>query len=136
MGAWGKGALENDDACDYADMIADGKDLSGLERTLDTAIQAGEDYLEVSDGAEALAAGEIVARLLGRPGALTPRTAKIDEWISGLKQAPGAPLVDKAVQAVTRVMTEPSELMEIWIDSDNFDDWQDGVEDLLHRLKP
>jgi len=136
MGAWGKGALENDDACDYADMIADGKDLSGLERTLDTAIQAGEDYLEVSDGAEALAAGEIVARLLGRPGALTPRTAKIDDWISGLKQAPGAPLVDKAVQAVTRVMTEPSELMEIWIDSDNFDDWQDGVEDLLHRLKP
>ena len=136
MGAWGKGALENDDACDYADMIADGKDLSGLERTLDTAIQAGEDYLEVSDGAEALAAGEIVARLLGRPGALTPRTAKIDEWMSGLKQAPGAPLVDKAVQAVTRVMTEPSELMEIWIDSDNFDDWQDGVEDLLHRLKP
>jgi hypothetical protein len=136
MGAWGKGALENDDACDYADIIADGKDFSGLEGTLDKAASAGDAYLEVSDGAEALAAGEIIARLLGRPGDLTPRTAKIDDWVAGLKQAPNAQLVDKAVQAVTRVMTEPSELMEIWIDSDNFDDWQDGVEDLLHRLKP
>jgi hypothetical protein len=134
MGAWGKGPLENDDACDYADAIADGTDLSPLERTLDKAVKANGSYLEASDGAEALAAGEIVARLLGRPGELTPRTAKIDEWIESKKVAPSSQLIDKAKRAVSRVMTEPSELMELWIDSDDFDSWQSSVEDLIQRL--
>ncbi|MGZ6021044.1 MAG: DUF4259 domain-containing protein [Rhizomicrobium sp.] len=134
MGAWGKGPLENDDACDYADAVADGTDLSPVERTLDKAVKANGSYLEASDGAEALAAGEIVARLLGRPGELTPRTAKIDEWIESKKVAPSSQLINKAKRAVSRVMTEPSELMELWIDSDDFDSWQSSVEDLIQRL--
>ncbi|MGZ5930692.1 MAG: DUF4259 domain-containing protein [Rhizomicrobium sp.] len=134
MGAWGKGPLENDDACDYADAVADGTDLSPVERTLDKAVKANGSYLEASDGAEALAAGEIVARLLGRPGELTPRTAKIDEWIESKKVAPSSQLIDKAKRAVSRVITEPSELMELWIDSDDFDSWQSSVEDLIQRL--
>src|SRR5450755_3121615 len=95
MAAWGNGPLENDDACDYTDVVADGKDLSQIERTIDKAANANGHYLEASDSAEALAAGEIIARLLGRPGDMTPRTAKIDEWIADNKLVPSAALIDK-----------------------------------------
>jgi len=136
MAAWGKGPLENDDACDFADGVADGTDLSVLDRTLDKAANANGHYLEASDGAEALAAGEIIARLLGRPGDVTPRTAKIDGWIADRKLVPGAALIDKAQRAVLRVITDPSELMQLYIDSDDYDGWESAVEDLAHRIKP
>lgn len=136
MAAWGKGPLENDDACDFADGVADGTDLSVLDRTLDKAAKANGHYLEASDGAEALAAGEIIARLLGRPGDVTPRTAKIDGWIADRKLVPGAALIDKAQRAVLRVITDPSELMQLYIDSDDYDGWESAVEDLAHRIKP
>ena len=136
MAAWGKGPLENDDACDYTDVVADGKDLSQIERTIDKAANANGHYLEASDSAEALAAGEIIARLLGRPGDMTPRTAKIDEWIADNKLVPSAALIDKAQRAVLRVITDPSELMQLYTDSDDYDGWESTVEDLAHRIKP
>src|SRR5690242_8727108 len=140
MAAWGSGPFENDDAADYADGITQGRDLTGLERTLDKAIGAGKEYLEAPDGAEALAAGEIVARLLGRPAAETPRLdqldkrMRLDDWVRNAKLVPAPQLINKARRAVERVKTEPSELMELWIDSDDFDSWQSAVEDLLGRL--
>lgn len=140
MAAWGSGPLENDDAADYADGIIEDRDLTGLERTLDKALGVGMEYLEAPDGAETLAAGEIVARLLGRPGAETPRLEqldkrmRLDDWVRNAKLVPAPQLVNKAQRAVERVMTEPSELMELWIDSDDFDSWQSAVKDLSRRL--
>ena len=135
MGAWGIGALENDDACDYADDVAVGGDLSGVERTFDKTLSVRTEYLEAPDGAETLAAAEIVARLLGRPGADSPRLETLDDWIEKKKLAPTPQLVDKAKRAVARVLTEPSELMELWFDSNDFDAWKSSVEDLTRRLR-
>lgn len=134
MGAWGSGALENDDACDYADDIAAGKDLSGVERTFDKALSVTNESLEAPDGAETLAAAEIIARLLGRPGAESPRLETLDAWIEKAKR-PTPQLIDKARRAVERVMTEPSELMELWFDSNDFELWKSSVEDLSRRLR-
>lgn len=135
MGAWGFGALENDDACDYADDIAAGGDLSGVERTFDKTLGVQSEYLEAPDGAETLAAAEIIARLLGRPGADSPRLEPLDEWIEKKKLAPTPQLVDKAKRAVERVVSEPSELMELWFDSNDFEAWKSSVEDLSRRLR-
>jgi hypothetical protein len=134
MGAWGFGALENDDACDYADEIVAEQNLSGVERTLDKTLGVSTGYLEAPDGAETLAAAEILARLLGRPGAGSPRLEALDDWIARAKLSPAHELVDKARRAVERVMTEPSELMELWFDSNDFDSWKSSVEDLSRRL--
>jgi hypothetical protein len=136
MGAWGSGPLENDNASEYADGVADGTDLSPVERALDKVVKAKVNYVAASDGAEALAACEIIARLLGHQGETTPRDSKIDEWIESIKLAPSSELIEKAQAAISRVMTERSELKLLWMDSNDFDAWKHAVEDLAQRLTP
>ena len=134
MGAWGTGTFENDGASDYGLAIIEGRDASGLERTLDRVLEMGTGYLEAPDGSEALAAADIRARLMGRPGESTPYTQEIDAWVGVTKITPSSQLIDKARRAVSRVLTEPSELMELWQDSDDFEAWKASVEVLARRL--
>ena len=134
MGAWGFGTFENDDACDYGAAIVQGRDVSGLERTLDQVLGIGVSFLEAPNGSEALAAADIVARLMGRPGENTPYTKTIDEWVAALRITPSTQLIDKARRAVSRVLMEPSELVELWQESNDFESWKASVEALSERL--
>jgi Domain of unknown function (DUF4259) len=104
------------------------------KQALDRISLRGDDYLEAPDAEEGLAAAEIVARLNGSPGDKTPYTASIDRWIEGSQTSVAAEVIEKAKRAITRVLSEPSELLELWTPSDNFDDWKRSVERLLDRL--
>jgi hypothetical protein len=134
MGAWGTGIFDNDDARDYANGIIDGRGIGGLERTLDRVLGIGAGYLEAPDSSEALAAADMIACLLGRPGDVTPYSEKLDAWVKKVKTTPGNQLLDKARQAVNRVLTEPSELLELWQESDEFEIWKTSIEALSKRL--
>ncbi len=134
MGAWGTGIFENDDASDYANTIVDGHDTGVLERTLDRVLAIGTGYLEAPDSSEALAAADMIACLLGRPGDDTPYSEKIDAWVRKVKITPSSQLIDKARRTVSRVLTEPSELLELWQESDEFEIWKASVESLSGRL--
>jgi hypothetical protein len=134
MGAWGMGNFENDEACDYADNVAHGGGIALLEKTLDRVLAEGAAYLETPDGTEALAAGDIVARLLGHVEDETGLEA-LDAWIAATIAKPSRELVDKAKRAAQRVLSEPSELMELWQDSDHFEVWRATVESLIQRLR-
>jgi Domain of unknown function (DUF4259) len=137
MGAWGKGIFENDTACDFAEAVAGGGGVSTVEHALDRILSRGFDYLEASDAAEGLAAAEIVARLNGRPGDKTPYTARVDHWIEGSQtSAVGPAIIEKARRATARVLSEPSELLELWMASDDFDGWKRSLHALLDRLGP
>jgi len=134
LGAWGVGTFENDTACDYAAEVADGKDLSRIEATLDAVLAAGATHLEAPDAEEALAAADIIARLGGRFGQRDAYTATIDEWITRIKLQPSKQLVEKARGSIARIMKEPSEIVDLWRDSDEFEMWKSSVEDLTARL--
>ena len=134
MGAWGVGAFENDTACDYACEVAGGKDISRIEITLARVLATGAANLKAPDAEEALAAADILARLGGRFGKRDAYTASIDEWVTQTKLQPGKQLVKKALSAIARILKGPSELMELWRDSDEFDAWKASVEELTARL--
>lgn len=134
MGAWDVDAFGNDTALDWAYGLEQSEDLSLLEQTLQTVLDAGEDYLEAPEAEEGLAAAEVVARLLGNWGVRNAYTEAVDAWVTGIGLKPGPDLLEMARAAVSRVMAWPSELLELWQDSDALADWQAAVLDLSARL--
>ena len=67
------------------------------------------------------AAADIVARLSGN-------------WVERQKSPPPQQLREKARRCVTQILTEPSEMLELWQDTDEFDAWKRSVEAVLARL--
>jgi hypothetical protein len=134
MGAWGAGIFENDTASDWAFGLEGATDASLIERTLTKVLAVGAQYLEARDAEEGLAAAEAVARMRGNWGGRDAYTEPMDKWIETVKIAPGDELVQKALAVVRRVLSEPSELMELWAESDEFDTWKAALEDLRSRL--
>jgi Domain of unknown function (DUF4259) len=134
VGAWGSGVFENDTACDFASTVAEGGGIPALTQALDRVLSSKGDYLEASDAAEGLAAAEIIARLIGHLGKETAYTASIDAWVKSARITASDELVEKAKLSILRILSEPSELLELWTDSDDFDDWKRSVEDVSARL--
>jgi hypothetical protein len=135
MGAWGIGVFDNDTACDWADDLAETDDLSVVEASLEKVLSSGADYLEAPDAEEALAAAEVVARLQGNTGDSDAYTEAIDTWVSEHKLFVSAALAKKTLTALERILLEPSELLELWGESDEFDAWKTDVENLKSRIR-
>lgn len=131
MGAWGTGPFDNDDAADFAatldDLEPEDKPAAIREALLEAAEET--DYLERDAGGAAVAAAALVA-------AQQPDGDTIDA-ISGPKQSiPDLPedLRALAVQALTRVLADDSELNELWTDSPDGDDWFTMIAQLTEIL--
>jgi hypothetical protein len=131
MGAWGIGTFENDTACDFAAEVAEASGLVVLEQALDRVL-ASTNYLEARDAEEGLAAADIVARLNGSPGDRDAYTAEID--VERSRTTPSEALIEKARRSVTRILTEPSELLQLWQVSGDFGAWKDSVKEVSRRL--
>ncbi|HEX9210695.1 MAG TPA: DUF4259 domain-containing protein [Bradyrhizobium sp.] len=134
MGAWGLGVFENDTSCDFASAVADGGGIDALREAIERVLSSRRNYLEASDAEEGLAAADIVARLRGNPGQQSTYTAAVDAWVAKSKAVAADELVQKAKQVVARILAEPSELLELWAESQDFDGWKRAVEDVARRL--
>jgi len=134
VGAWGFDVFENDTACDYAAEVAEGSDLSGIEGKLDHILRIGTAYPKAPDAEEALAAADILARLQVRFGQQNAYTDGIDRWVRDLKVKPSKELVEKARRSIARILTDPSELLGLWRESEDFDSWKSCVQGLSNRL--
>ncbi|MBD9390707.1 DUF4259 domain-containing protein [Acidovorax sp. ACV01] len=113
MGAWSHEPFGNDDANDWAYDLEGVSDLSLVEAALDQALEV-EDYLEAPEGSNAIAAVEVLAKLLGRGTQADSYTEKIDEWVKSVSIQPSPELLEKAKQVLARVVGEDSELKELW----------------------
>ena len=129
MGTWGSGSFENDEASDFAyEFERDG--LSALDAALSVA---RADDLDAPRGQRAIAAAELVAAAMGRPGELPPEidinanpfVARIAEGLADLRVM--------AIAAVDRVLAEKSELKDLWEEGDSAE-WLAAVDDLRRRL--
>ena len=134
MGTWALDAFGNDYAMDWAQDLQEYKTLELVETTLDNVIDSTEEELEAPFAAEALAALEVIARLLGKPGEIDPATADVDEWVSACKKKITPPLLDKAHLAFERIVSESSELRQLWQESEHFEEWQAEVAALRLRV--
>jgi len=133
MGTWDTDSFQNDAASDWAFEQESAADLGHVSKTLLVVVKTGDDYLEVDEGQEALAAAEVVARLKGNWGQRDPYSEPVDKWIQNHPQTPSDDLVDLALKAIDRVNSEPSELLELWGESGS-DDWKQCVSSLRERV--
>ena len=135
MGAWGTGIFDNDTACDWAYGLKETNDLSLIECALDKVLKVGSEYLDASDAEKALAAAETVARLKGNWGIKDSYTETMDKWVETARLVPPQALIEKAFKATERVISGPSELLELWGEGIEFTAWEESVKDLSRRLK-
>jgi len=130
MGAWSHEPFGNDDANDWAYSLEGINDLSVIEAALDRALDT-EDYLEAPEASEAVAAVEVLAKLLGKGTQTDSYTEKVDEWVKSVGVTPDAALITKANRAIERIRGENSELRELWEEGEA-EEWL-GSLDALRR---
>jgi len=134
MGAWDVGIFDNDTACDWAYELHDAPDLSVVRHAIEAVLVAGTDYLDADHACEALAACEVIARLRGKWGVRDSHSATADDWVDKHPQEVPAEVVAHALEAIDRVLSAPSELRELWDESDEAAKWHAVVSDLRARL--
>ena len=132
MGCWDIGPFENDSAGDFVAAVCDGGGLAAIEDAFDHVLEAGSEYLEAPTAEEAVAAVAIVARL--KDGVPLLKETALEAWIVQERPSVSPGLIAKACDALRRVMTAPSELLELWQEGEEFPDFKAGIDDLLRRL--
>ncbi|MFD7408401.1 DUF4259 domain-containing protein [Streptomyces sp. NPDC059866] len=131
MGTWDVGPFDNDTAADFCgdlDEAAAGERegivRGALTRVIDTA-----DYLEAPESDVVVVVAALVAAQCpgGEPAdpVYGPKEPLPD--LTGLR--------DLALRALDRVLTEPSELMELWAESDG-GPWRANIRQLQNVLLP
>ena len=134
MGTWAVDAFGNDDAADWAYELEEAEDLRPIEEAITEVLTVGDEYLEAPEGAVALAAIEVLARLIGNPGEKNSYTEAADKWVANVSAKPSAELINRAHAAIARILAENSELKELWQDSEEYEDWLASVNELRTRV--
>lgn len=132
MGAWGTGTFENDDAADWVYDLEGADDLDLVRDALEEAVEVSG-YIDLREGARALAAAEVVAASAGRP--LPDLPEPVSAWLDSRRPAPTDDDRSLARQAVERVTGARSELAELWGEGDKGEPWWAAVADLSSRLQ-
>ncbi|NRR31476.1 DUF4259 domain-containing protein [Oxalobacteraceae bacterium] len=134
MGTWAVGAFGNDYAQDWAADLHEIKNMDAVENTLDTALGNAGEELEAPFAAEALVAIEVVARVQGHWGERSEDSASVDQWVEQKPQKPRPDLALKARRVIERILSEQSELRDLWEESEHYADWRASVEELKARV--
>jgi len=71
--------------------------------------------------------------LKGNTGVSDSYTEATEAWVAAHPQLPSQDLVELAIQALDRILDKPSELLELWEESDEFEAWKNSVIDLRNR---
>lgn len=130
MGAWGYGAFDNDTAGDWVYALEEAEDLEVIEAALDAVVDVEDEYLEAAEAEVALAAAAVVALLQAGEDAPECVNETVNEWVASHPQDVPWKLAKKTVAALDRILTEPSELLELWSETEDFDAWQASVVEL------
>ena len=133
MGTWGTETFANDDAMDWIAALEDTDDIHVVERALRTVNDA-DGYLEAPDCSVALAAAEVVATILKKPGPDVP--SEVFEWIARVGRELPPSLQNDARRALDRVGAD-SELLELWEEAGDpgLGAWRATLTELRGRLE-
>ncbi|GAA3021285.1 hypothetical protein GCM10020229_35610 [Kitasatospora albolonga] len=131
MGTWDIGPFENDNAADFAAFLDDAEqsERGAILRRVLAAVADSTDYLEIDEGAEAVAAAALIAAQLPGGAPVSPAY--------GPKQ-PLPPLAPElralAAAALGRVLGDDSELAELWDETEYGEPWRADIGRLVAVL--
>ncbi|MBS2025580.1 MAG: DUF4259 domain-containing protein [Deltaproteobacteria bacterium] len=127
MSAWGLEPFENDEAEDW---LAELSDWSSVRGALAKVVEAApEEERDLTDCFVGLAAAEVVAAALGRPGAIPDEAA---DWVDAHRDGCTEQLRALAVACASQIESK-SELQDLW-DGDLSEEWHALMKDLIRRL--
>ncbi|MFJ9250021.1 DUF4259 domain-containing protein [Streptomyces sp. NPDC101776] len=131
MGTWDVGPFDNDTAADWCGDFDDASPDARQGLVRDTLVRAADttDYLDADVGDEAIAAAALVAAQCPGGEPADPHYGP-DEPVPDLTG-----LRALALRALDRVMTKPSELLEVWGESDG-NPWHAVINRLRETLTP
>lgn len=133
MGAWNYKIFGNDTACDWAFDLEECVDLSFIDSTIRKLID-NNDYIEAPDAEEALAAIDTITRLRGHFSQKDSYTESIDQWVLKFRLDIPKELIEISKTVISKVLSDKSELYELWSESADFSEWNKEILDLLTRL--
>ncbi|MFE0647401.1 DUF4259 domain-containing protein [Streptomyces sp. NPDC059534] len=127
MGTWDIGPFDNDTAADFSYRVDESpaeKKAEVLRASFREVIETGEEYLDADLAVEAIASAALVA-------AQCPGGEPVTTSYGPKNPLPDLPpeLRPEAVAALDRILAEPSELLELWEESDG-EEWKTGVRNL------
>ncbi|MFH8858281.1 DUF4259 domain-containing protein [Streptomyces rochei] len=133
MGTWGTGPFDSDLAADFVDeleRLTHQQVIEVLERAFQRVTDSGE-RIDSGDGAEAVAAGALVASTLpDSPIVIDPD----DSPREPLPELP-ASLRASARLALDRVLQDGSDMAISWVDSADAEQWRQEVRQILRALE-
>ncbi|GGP96696.1 DUF4259 domain-containing protein [Streptomyces roseolilacinus] len=131
MGTWDIGPFDNDTAADFCGDLdeAPAGRREGIIRDALTRVIGAAGCLEAPESEEAVAAAALVAAQCpgGEPAHPVYGPEEPLPDLTGLR--------DLALRALDRVVTDPSELMDLWTESDG-GPWQAAIDRLRNTLLP
>jgi hypothetical protein len=134
MGAWSHEPFGNDTASDWAYGLDDARDLRLIQGAVNAVVEGEDGYLDASIAEEAVAAAEVIAHLLGRGTQHDSYTERVQAWASSISAKPNPELRRKARQALQRILSEDSELRELWQESDEYAAWEGSIKALQYAI--
>jgi hypothetical protein len=133
MGAWGVGLFDDDSALDFLEELTQTKDPLGLMNQSFTSATASE-YLEYDSAQSVLVSAAAMDTLLNGTQH-SDDLEDLDAWVQRNGNLNVATLRPLAVSALRRVLSEGSELRELWSENANdYPMWRGGIESLVARL--
>ena len=132
MGAWDIGSFDNDDALDWVYELEEAEDFSILAEAFETVLGQRGAVPDASDSSIVVCAAEVTAGLLDSRSDELP-----DEVLAWMEDQPepSEALLKMASEALTIVLNK-SELKELWAESDVYTEWEEGIRELLERMRP
>lgn len=136
MGAWGYGIFDDDTAYDYVDEIDNSDNPKEIfKKAFKNAIDA--DYLEYDDcHAVTVSASYIDSILNGTRPRVDTEDENYFQFIENNKNLDVTDLKTDAVKALEKVISDNSELNELWAANEElYPKWKGNIEELIKRLK-
>lgn len=136
MGAWGYHTFEDDTTCDWLSSLYEAEDPRGF---LISSLNPGQDDspLDYLDCSSILGASETVFSLLYHIRDNPP--AEFKEWIQNHQILPVTDLKNDCIQSLRRVLSEDSELSEIWSDSgedyQGYKIWRSNIDEMIKTFE-
>lgn len=133
MGAWGIGIFDNDSALDWIDEIVSSE--GAFHVFVDLMNEAvSTDYLDIDDASGILVFCAIIDYVSNGTPLVNPPD-DIIEWVKINKQVKiQQPFKNLAIQGLEIVMSEKSELKELWAESEDYDTWKSQIQQMILRL--
>ena len=125
MAAWGTKTFEEDTANDWIQELIDSEDAREF---LTESLSVDPGYIEADQAALVLSASETLIALLDEPRIGVP--GELVDWVGDNECDDVSDLPEVALPALAQVLSNESELRDIWSDSEDFDEWLENVESM------